>query len=91
MVFIQYKHIGSVLEPRIDPGLVDYTRFADAGPVTVNSEVIAAAIGSPQLYPLEEVSFTLKHSEVPFLSPLAFPVLVTSLFKLQNVNIHQQE
>lgn len=63
MVFIQYKHIGSVLEPRIDPGLVDYTKFADAGPVTVNSEVIAAAIGSPQLYPLEEVSFTLKHSE----------------------------
>ncbi|KAG5275607.1 hypothetical protein AALO_G00122290 [Alosa alosa] len=63
VVFVKYKHIGVVLEPKIDPGLVDYTRFAAAGPVIVNSEVIAAAIGSPQLYSLEEVSFTLKHSE----------------------------
>lgn len=65
IVFLQYRHIGTVLQPKIDPGLVDYSRFAAAGPITVNSDVIAAAIGSPQMYPLQEVFFTLKHSEVP--------------------------
>ncbi|KAL2090107.1 hypothetical protein ACEWY4_014795 [Coilia grayii] len=63
IVFLQYKHIGAVLGPSEDPGLVDYSRFAAAGSITVNSDVIAAAIGSPQMYPLEEVTFTLKHSE----------------------------
>ncbi|XP_063057791.1 adhesion G protein-coupled receptor L4 [Engraulis encrasicolus] len=63
IVFLQYKEIGSVLGPNDDPGLVDYSKFAAAGPIRVNSDVIAAAIGSAEMYPLEEVTFTLKHSE----------------------------
>uniref|UniRef100_A0AAY4EMS3 Adhesion G protein-coupled receptor L4 n=1 Tax=Denticeps clupeoides TaxID=299321 RepID=A0AAY4EMS3_9TELE len=63
VVFLQYKHIGALLTPTVDPGVVDYSQFAAAGPVTVNSQIVAAAIDPPQMYPLDSVSFTLKHSE----------------------------
>lgn len=52
------------MKPNSDPGVIDYSRYAEAGEITVNSPVIAAAISPPDVFPLDHVTFTLKHYEV---------------------------
>ncbi|XP_051957744.1 adhesion G protein-coupled receptor L4-like isoform X2 [Xyrauchen texanus] len=63
IVFLIYKSIGGLLKPTDDPGVTDYSRYAAAGEITVNSPVIAAAISNPKTFTLNNVTFTLKHTE----------------------------
>ncbi|XP_055040398.2 adhesion G protein-coupled receptor L4 [Misgurnus anguillicaudatus] len=63
IVFLVYNNIGGLLKPTDDPGVVDYSRYAAAGEITVNSPVIAAAISNTKAFPLNNVTFTLKHTE----------------------------
>ncbi|XP_007233219.3 adhesion G protein-coupled receptor L4 [Astyanax mexicanus] len=63
VIFLHYDSIGPLLKPTSDPGVTDYSRYAAAGEITVNSPVIAAAVTPPSAFPLERVTFTLKHSE----------------------------
>lgn len=65
VVFLHYDNIGPLMKPDSDPGVNDYSRYAEAGEITVNSPVIAAAISPPNVIPLDHVTFTLKHHEVP--------------------------
>jgi len=44
--------------------VADYSRYAAAGEITVNSPVIAAAISNPKTFALDNVTFTLKHTQV---------------------------
>lgn len=64
MVFVRYDHIGDILKPSSDPGVTDYSRYAGTGEITVNSQVIAAAIKPADVYQLDHVTFTLRHNEV---------------------------
>lgn len=66
IVFLIYNNIGDLLKPVDDPGVVDYSRYAAAGEITVNSPVIAAAISNPETFALNNVTFTLKHTQVQF-------------------------
>lgn len=52
------------MKPSSDPGVNDYSRYAEAGEITVNSPVIAAAINPPSVFPLNHVTFILRHNEV---------------------------
>lgn len=63
-VFLIYNSIGDILKPTDDPGVADYSRYAAAGEITVNSPVIAAAISNPKTFALNNVTFTLKHTQV---------------------------
>ncbi|XP_066503661.1 adhesion G protein-coupled receptor L4 [Hoplias malabaricus] len=63
VIFLRYDSVGALLKPTSDPGVTDYSRYAAAGEITVNSPVIAAAITPPSLFPLDNVTFTLRHSE----------------------------
>ncbi|MCI4383590.1 hypothetical protein PGIGA_G00028240 [Pangasianodon gigas] len=63
VIFLHYDNIGSLMKPNSDPGVNDYSRYAEAGEITVNSPVIAAAISPPNVFPLDHVTFTLKHKE----------------------------
>lgn len=66
VVFLIYNNIGDLLKPADDPGVADYSRYAAAGEITVNSPVIAAAISNPNTFVLNNVTFTLKHTQVQF-------------------------
>lgn len=66
IVFLIYNSIGDLLKPSDDPGVADYSRYAAAGEITVNSPVIAAAISNPKTFALNNVTFTLKHTQVRF-------------------------
>ncbi|MCJ8737816.1 hypothetical protein PDJAM_G00028430 [Pangasius djambal] len=63
VIFLHYDSIGPLMKPNSDPGVNDYSRYAEAGEITVNSPVIAAAISPPNVFPLDHVTFTLKHNE----------------------------
>ncbi|KAA0707985.1 Adhesion G protein-coupled receptor L4 [Triplophysa tibetana] len=63
IVFLVYNDIGGFLKPTDDPGVVDYSRYAAAGEIAVNSPVIAAAISNTKAFSLNNVTFTLKHTE----------------------------
>uniref|UniRef100_A0A672SGJ6 Adhesion G protein-coupled receptor L4 n=1 Tax=Sinocyclocheilus grahami TaxID=75366 RepID=A0A672SGJ6_SINGR len=63
IVFLIYNNIGDLLKPADDPGVADYSRYASAGEITVNSPVIAAAISNPKTFALNNVTFTLKHTQ----------------------------
>ncbi|XP_051930503.1 adhesion G protein-coupled receptor L4 [Hippocampus zosterae] len=63
VVFVRYDSIGDILKPSIDPGVTDYSRYAETGEITVNSQVVAAAIKPADVYQLDHVSFTLRHVE----------------------------
>ncbi|XP_039509549.1 adhesion G protein-coupled receptor L4 [Pimephales promelas] len=63
IVFLIYNSIGDLLKPTDDPGVADYSRYAAAGEITVNSPVIAAAISNPKTFALDNVTFTLKHTQ----------------------------
>ncbi|XP_067288424.1 adhesion G protein-coupled receptor L4 [Pseudorasbora parva] len=63
IVFIIYNSIGDLLKPTDDPGVADYSRYAAAGEIMVNSPVIAAAINNPKTFALNNVTFTLKHTQ----------------------------
>ncbi|XP_073771795.1 adhesion G protein-coupled receptor L4 isoform X1 [Danio rerio] len=63
VVFLIYHSIGDLLKPADDPGVADYSRYAAAGEITVNSPVIAAAISNQKTLPLNDVTFTLKHTQ----------------------------
>ncbi|KAK7128050.1 hypothetical protein R3I93_020595 [Phoxinus phoxinus] len=63
IVFLVYNSIGDLLKPTDDPGVADYSRYAAAGEITVNSPVIAAAISNPKTFALNNVTFTLKHTQ----------------------------
>uniref|UniRef100_A0A8C3G6B1 Adhesion G protein-coupled receptor L4 n=1 Tax=Cyclopterus lumpus TaxID=8103 RepID=A0A8C3G6B1_CYCLU len=63
VVFVRYDSIGDILKPSSDPGVTDSSRYAEAGEITVNSQVIAAAVKPADVYQLDHVSFTLRHSE----------------------------
>lgn len=64
MVLVRYDSIGDVLQPGADPGVTDYSRYAGTGEITVNSRVVAAAVAPADVYQLEHITFTLRHSEV---------------------------
>lgn len=64
VIFVHYDSIGPLMKPISDPGVNDYSRYAEAGEITVNSPVIAAAINPPSVFPLDHVTFSLKHNEV---------------------------
>lgn len=65
VIFLHYGSIGPLMKPNSDPGVNDYSRYAEAGEITVNSPVIAAAaISPPHVFPLDHVTFILKHNEV---------------------------
>ncbi|XP_026076645.1 adhesion G protein-coupled receptor L4 [Carassius auratus] len=63
IVFLVYNNIGDLLKPADDPGVADYSRYAAAGEITVNSPVIAASISNPKTFALNNVTFTLKHTQ----------------------------
>ncbi|TDH08637.1 hypothetical protein EPR50_G00099660 [Perca flavescens] len=63
VVFVQYDSIGDILKPSSDPGVTDYSRYAGTGEITVNSQVIAAAVKPADVYQLDHVTFTLRHIE----------------------------
>ncbi|XP_053491134.1 adhesion G protein-coupled receptor L4 [Ictalurus furcatus] len=63
VIFLHYDSIGPLMKPNSDPGVNDYSRYAEAGEIIVNSPVIAAAISPPDVFPLDYVTFTLKHNE----------------------------
>ncbi|XP_073682310.1 adhesion G protein-coupled receptor L4 [Garra rufa] len=63
VIFLVYNNIGDLLKPADDPGVADYSRYAAAGEITVNSPVIAAAISNPTTFVLNNVTFTLKHTQ----------------------------
>ncbi|XP_033937307.1 adhesion G protein-coupled receptor L4 [Pseudochaenichthys georgianus] len=62
-VFVRYDSISDILKPSSDPGVTDYSRYAEAGEITVNSQVIAAAVRPADVYRLDHVTFTLRHNE----------------------------
>ncbi|KAI4904261.1 hypothetical protein NFI96_031792, partial [Prochilodus magdalenae] len=64
VIFLRYDSVGPLLKPTSDPGVTDYSRYAAAGEITVNSPVIAAAIHPPSVFPLDHVTFTLRHNEL---------------------------
>lgn len=64
VIFLHYNSIGPLMKPNSDPGVNDYSRYAEAGEITVNSPVIAATISPLNILPLDHVTFTLKHNEV---------------------------
>lgn len=64
VVFVRYDSIGDILKPSSDPGVTDYSRYAETGEITVNSQVIAAAVKPADVYQLDHVTFTLRHNEV---------------------------
>ncbi|KAM9848895.1 adhesion G protein-coupled receptor L4 [Aulostomus maculatus] len=63
VVFVRYAGIGDILKPSSDPGVTDYTRYAGSGEITVNSQIIAAAVKPADIYQLDHVTFTLRHTE----------------------------
>ncbi|XP_059197863.1 adhesion G protein-coupled receptor L4 isoform X2 [Centropristis striata] len=63
VVFVRYDSIGDILKPSSDPGVTDYSRYAETGEITVNSQVIAAAVKPADVYQLDHVTFTLRHNE----------------------------
>lgn len=64
VVFVRYDSISVILKPSSDPGVTDYSRYAGTGEITVNSQVVAAAIKPADVYQLDHVTFTLRHNEV---------------------------
>uniref|UniRef100_A0A3B4AB58 Adhesion G protein-coupled receptor L4 n=1 Tax=Periophthalmus magnuspinnatus TaxID=409849 RepID=A0A3B4AB58_9GOBI len=64
VVFVRYDSVSSLLKPSSDPGLTDYSRYADSGEITVNSHVVAAAIRPARVYQLDHVTFTLQHKQL---------------------------
>ncbi|KAM7387911.1 hypothetical protein PAMP_024122 [Pampus punctatissimus] len=63
VVFVRYDSISDILKPSGDPGVTDYSRYAGTGEITVNSQVIAAAVKPADIYQLDHVTFTLRHNE----------------------------
>ncbi|TRY57420.1 hypothetical protein DNTS_031417 [Danionella cerebrum] len=63
VVFLIYNSIGDLLKPTEDPGVADYSRYAAAGEITVNSPVIAAAISDTETFALKNVTLALKHTQ----------------------------
>ncbi|KAF7662831.1 hypothetical protein LDENG_00225910 [Lucifuga dentata] len=63
VVFVRYDSISDILKPGSDPGVTDYSRYAGTGEITVNSQVIAAAVKPADVYQLDHVTFILKHKE----------------------------
>ncbi|KAM9761593.1 adhesion G protein-coupled receptor L4 [Menidia menidia] len=63
VVFVRYDSISDILKPSSDPGVTDYSRYAGTGEITVNSQVIAAAVKPADVYQLDHVTFTLRHNE----------------------------
>uniref|UniRef100_A0A8C7MB34 Adhesion G protein-coupled receptor L4 n=1 Tax=Oncorhynchus kisutch TaxID=8019 RepID=A0A8C7MB34_ONCKI len=72
IVFLRYDSVGGILKPNTDPGVTDYTSYAETGEITVNSRVIAAAIKPADMYQLDHVTFTLRHTEVHDVTKCAF-------------------
>lgn len=62
IVFVRYDNIGDILKPSTDPHVTDYSRYAGTGNTTVNSQVIAAAIKPADMYQLDHITFTLRHT-----------------------------
>ncbi|KAF3690846.1 Adhesion G protein-coupled receptor L4 Precursor [Channa argus] len=62
VVFVRYDSVGDILKPSGDPGVTDYSRYAGTGEITVNSQVIAAAVKPADIYQLDHVTFTLRHN-----------------------------
>ncbi|XP_035268207.1 adhesion G protein-coupled receptor L4 [Anguilla anguilla] len=63
IVFLRYSSIATLLKPSDSPGATEYDQFARADDFTVNSPVVAAAINPPHIYELDQIQFTLRHTE----------------------------
>lgn len=77
-MFVRYDSISDILKPSSDPGVTDYSRYAETGEINVNSHVVAAAVKPADVYQLDHITFTLKHKEVtaPQTVPLYFGLLL---------------
>lgn len=64
VVFVRYDSISDILKPSSDPGVTDYSRYAETGEINVNSHVVAAAVKPADVYQLDHITFTLKHKEL---------------------------
>ncbi|XP_062306844.1 adhesion G protein-coupled receptor L4 [Osmerus eperlanus] len=62
VVFVRYDSIGDIMKPNTDPSVMDYAHYAGTGGITVNSQVIAVAIKPVDMYQLDRVTFTLRHT-----------------------------
>uniref|UniRef100_A0A3P8YSS7 Adhesion G protein-coupled receptor L4 n=1 Tax=Esox lucius TaxID=8010 RepID=A0A3P8YSS7_ESOLU len=71
IVFLRYENVGDILKPNTDPGVTEYTS-SETGEITVNSQVIAAAIKPADMYQLDHVTFTLRHTVVIDVTKCAF-------------------
>ncbi|XP_008295159.1 adhesion G protein-coupled receptor L4 [Stegastes partitus] len=63
VVFVRYDSLGDILKPSGDPGVTDYSRYAGTGEITVNSQVVAAAVKPADVYQLDHVTYTLRHAK----------------------------
>uniref|UniRef100_A0A672HII1 Adhesion G protein-coupled receptor L4 n=1 Tax=Salarias fasciatus TaxID=181472 RepID=A0A672HII1_SALFA len=63
VVFVRYDSVSDILKPSSDPGVTDYSRYAETGEITVNSQVMAAAVKPAGVYQLDHVTFTLRHNQ----------------------------
>ncbi|XP_077462675.1 adhesion G protein-coupled receptor L4 [Stigmatopora argus] len=61
VVFVRYDSMADILKSSIDPGDTDYLRYAEMAEITVNSQVVAAAVKPADVYQLDHVIFTLTH------------------------------
>ncbi|CAN9500363.1 unnamed protein product [Ophioblennius macclurei] len=62
-VFVRYDSVNDILKPSSDPGVTDYSRYAETGEITVNSQVVAAAVKPAGVFQLDHVTFTLRHNQ----------------------------
>lgn len=63
IVFLRYNSIGYLLKPSNSPGATEYKEFVRKDDFTVKSQVVAAAISQPLFFELDQIEFTLKHTE----------------------------
>ncbi|XP_023700077.1 adhesion G protein-coupled receptor L4 [Paramormyrops kingsleyae] len=65
VVFLRYTSISNLLKNSKDKLVQEYKQHSEAEDFTVNSQVVAVALKPANVYELDVVTFSLKHSE-PF-------------------------
>uniref|UniRef100_A0A8C9VUW4 Adhesion G protein-coupled receptor L4 n=1 Tax=Scleropages formosus TaxID=113540 RepID=A0A8C9VUW4_SCLFO len=70
IVFLHYNGISNLLKHSNDRPVMDYEQFAED--FTVASQVIAVALKPANIYKVEHITFSLKHSQVSHVTKCAF-------------------
>ncbi|KAL1022902.1 hypothetical protein UPYG_G00033960 [Umbra pygmaea] len=63
IVFLRYDNVDDILKPNTDHSVDVYTHYGEIEEITVNSQVIAAAIKPANMFKLDHVTFTLRHKQ----------------------------